>query len=230
MKRSKIVCDINTCLLCRLCLKEWLPAIAAHRQNFQYKKGEIIFKEGDKLTGIYFIYEGTVKVHKHWGKEKELIVRFAKKGDIAGHRGLGGDNFYPVSATTLEPVKVCFVDIDFFKASLKINNDFLYELMMFYASELQESERNMRNLAHMLVKGRTAQALITLADKFGINEQGFIEIVLSRNDLASFVGTTYETIFRILNEFVEEDIIAFSNKDIMIKNFEKLSEASKEVI
>ena len=224
MRKSKTSCDVKTCLLCKLCLKEWIPAVGAQRQNFQYKKGEILFNEGDKVTGIYFIYDGTVKVHKHWGKEKELIVRFAKKGDIVGHRGLGKDDFYPVSATTLEPVTVCFIELDFFLASLKVNHDFLYELMMFYARELQESEKKMRNLAHMPVKGRIAYALLTLADKFGINGQGLIDILLSRQDLASFSGTTYETVFRILNEFIEEKIIEISGKDILIKNSEKLLE------
>ncbi len=55
--------------MCRLCVKEWLPAIAAHnRKNFQFNKGEIIFKEGDEMNGIYFIYHGLVKVHKQWGE------------------------------------------------------------------------------------------------------------------------------------------------------------------
>ena len=228
MRKSKTGCNVNTCLLCKLCLKEWIPAVNANRKNFHYKKGEVLFNEGDEVTGIYFIYEGTVKVHKHWGNEKELIVRFAKKGDIAGHRGLGKENFYPVSATALEPVTVCFIDLDFFRASLKVNHNFIYELMMFYAKELQESEKNMRNLAHMPVKGRIAQALLALKDKFGINEEGFIDLALSRQDLASFAGTTYETVFRILNEFMEENIITASGKNIAIINVEALLNFTKK--
>ena len=61
--------------------------------------------------------------------------------------------------------------------------------------------------------------LLTLADKFGINEQGSVDIVLIRQDSASFAGTTYETVFRILNEFIEEKIIVISGKDILIKIF-----------
>ncbi len=228
MRKSKTGCNVNTCLLCKLCLKEWIPAVNANRKNFHYKKGEVLFNEGDRVTGIYFIYEGTVKVHKHWGNEKELIVRFAKKGDIVGHRGLGKENFYPVSATALEPVTVCFIDLDFFRASLKVNHNFIYELMMFYAKELQESEKNMRNLAHMPVKGRIAQALLALKDKFGINEEGFIDLALSRQDLASFAGTTYETVFRILNEFMEENIITASGKNIAIINVEALLNFTKK--
>ena len=213
MKKHKAGCDLNTCLLCRLSHKEWKAAIAAHRTNFKVAKGEVIFSEDQEVKGIYFVYEGTVKVHKHWG-DKELILRFAKKGNIIGHRGLGKDLVYPVSATAIEPTILCYVDLDFFESSLKVNHDFLYELMQFFASELKESERNMRNLAHMTVKGRIAQALLTMEEKFGCDADGFINLSISRQDLASFAGTTYETVFRVLNEFVEEKLIKIESKKI----------------
>lgn len=119
---------------------------------------------------------------------------------------------------TLVPTTVCYVELDFFEASLKTNHDFLYELMQFFAAELKESERNMRNLAHMPVKGRLAQALLTLEEKFGTNEDGYININISRQDLASFVGATYETTFRVLNEMLEEKSISIDNKMISILN------------
>ena len=221
MKKNKIGCDLKTCLLCRLCHKEWIPATEVHRTNFKINKGEIIFREGEEVKGIYFVYEGTVKVHKHWG-DKELILRFAKNGNIIGHRGLGKDLVYPVSGTAIEPTTVCFVDLDFFQASLKVNHDFLYELMQFFAAELKESERNMRNLAHMTVKGRVIQALLTLEEKFGLTTEGFINITISRQDLASFAGTTYETVFRVLNELISEEIILVSEKQIRILKKELL--------
>jgi len=214
-------------MMCRLCIKEWKPAIEANRKNFHYKKGEILFNEGEELKGVYFINEGTVKVHKQWG-DKELILRFARKGAIAGHRGLGGDMLYSVSATALEPVNVCYVDFEFFKSTMKVNHDFMYELMMFFASELKESERNMRNLVHMPVKGRIAQALITLKEKFGVKEDGSIDIELSRQDFASFVGTTYETVFRMLNELVENKLLKVDGRNITILDKEKLLELTTQ--
>ena len=222
MKKHKAGCDLDTCLLCRLCHKEWKAAIAAHRTNFKVAKGEVIFSEDQEVKGIYFVYEGTVKVHKHWG-DKELILRFAKKGNIIGHRGLGKDLVYPVSATAIEPTTLCYVDLDFFESSLKVNHDFLYELMQFFASELKESERNMRNLAHMTVKGRIAQALLTMEEKFGCDDDGFINLSISRQDLASFAGTTYETVFRVLSEFVEEKLIKIESKKIKIVDKSGLS-------
>jgi CRP/FNR family transcriptional regulator len=222
MKKSKESCDLSTCLLCKLCHKEWKAAIGAHRTNFKVAKGEVIFSEKEEVKGIYFVYEGTVKVHKHWG-DKELILRFAKKGNIIGHRGLGKDLVYPVSATAIEPTTLCYVDLDFFESSLKVNHDFLYELMQFFASELKESERNMRNLAHMTVKGRIAQALLTMEEKFGCDDDGFINLSISRQDLASFAGTTYETVFRVLSEFVEEKLIKIEIKKIKIVDKSGLS-------
>ena len=221
MKKSKNECDLKSCFFCRLCLKEWLPAIGNNRKNFQLRKGEVLFLEGEKVTGIYFVYAGKVKVHKKWG-DKELIVRFANQGAIVGHRGLGNTTVYPVSATAIEPVTVCFIDLDFFLTTLKVNHEFTFQLMMFFAEELQLSERKMRNLAHMSVKGRVAQALISLSERFGVTNDGSIDIVLSRQDLASFAGTTYETVFRIMNELTQENILTVSGKSIYITDSAKL--------
>jgi len=229
VKKNKTDCDLKSCFLCRQCSKEWLPALDAHRKSFQVAKGETIFKEGDIITGIWFIYKGRFKVHKQWGNDKELIVRLARDGDIVGHRGMGGDDFYPVSATALEQSDVCFVDIDFFLATLKVNPQFLLELMLFFASELKESEKRMRNLAHMPVIGRVANSLLMLRQKFGTDAAGNINMNLSRQDLASYSGTTYETVFRILNEMAAANSITLDGKFIKIADEDKLNDYMKEV-
>ncbi len=228
MKKNKHGCDLKSCFLCKLCSKDWLPAIDIYRQSFHVNKGEILFTEGSQVTGIYFIYKGTFKVHKKWTDDKELIVRLAKSGAILGHRGLGNDIYYPVSATALEPSEVCFIDLGFFQSTLKVNYQFLYELMMFFAGELKESEKRMRNLAHMPVKGRIAQALLYMHAKFGITQDGFLNINLSRQDLASYTGTTYETVFRIMNEMVQEGSISLSGKNICVLDTSKLNEHAGE--
>jgi CRP-like cAMP-binding protein len=187
------------------------------------KKGESIFNEGEEMKGMFFVYEGCIKVHKKWDDEKELIVRFAKKGDIVGHRGLGSDLCYPVTGTAIETSMVCYVDLVFFQASLKVNYDLIHDLMMFFANELKASEKNMRNLAHMPVKGRVITALIRLRDKFGVDADGAIDIKLSRQDLASLAGTTYETVFRVLTELINEQLIDYAEKRIIISDVARLT-------
>ncbi|MFD2873127.1 Crp/Fnr family transcriptional regulator [Mucilaginibacter ximonensis] len=228
MKKVSIIDNEESCFLCKNCLKEWIPAILAHKKNYKVKKGEVIFREGDPVKGVYFVNSGVVKVHKRWGAEKELILRFASAGMIFGHRALGGDGIYTISATAIQESIIGFVDTDFFETTLRVNADFTYKLAMFLAYDLRVSERKTRNLAHMPVKGRVAEALIDLKNQFGISPKGFINIELSRQDLASFSGATYETVFRVINELVNDGLLEVSGKSIKIANYNALLKLTEE--
>lgn len=205
MKLSSTKCNQSTCFLCQSVLKGWQPVISLNKKNFEFKKGQQIFKEGDPVKGIYFIYDGKVKVHKYWDEEKEFIVRFANKGDILGHLGLGTENFYPVSATTLEKVIVCYLEMDFFESTLEVNTKLTYNLMRFFANELQNTDRRMRDLAHMSVKARIAQSFISLKNQFGKDENDFINLEITRQDLSAFSGVSYETFFKVMVELNEQN-------------------------
>lgn len=218
---------MKRCLMCQLALPAWQPAIQAHKKNYLVRKGETIFKEGDPVTGVYFVYDGSVKVHKQWG-DKDIIIRFATKGKIFGHRALGESaSVYPISATAIEASTICFIDKDFFLSTLRVNHDFAFKLMMFYAEELRESEEKMRNLALMSVKGRLAAAFIQLQCIFDVDEAGCISIDMSRQDLAAFTGASYETVFRTMNELIQENLIELSGKKIRIINADGLQLLSK---
>jgi CRP/FNR family transcriptional regulator len=221
MKKMSPACDLKSCFLCRGCVDDWLPAIEAHKQTRVFKKGTTIFSEGAPALSIYFLYKGKVKVHKQWG-DKKLIVHFAKEGEMIGYRGLGNEKIYPVTATALEDVTICSIDVSFFEATLKVNHELTYNLMQFYANELQDAERRMRDLAHMEVKGRVAETLLMLQNKFGRDKAGFINITLTKQDLSSYAGTTYETFFRMIKELTKEKVIKLSGKNISILKEAKL--------
>ena len=163
-------------------------------------------------------------MHRKWGGNKELILRFAKDGDIIGHRGLVSENIFPVTATALENGSACFIPMPFFHISLKANHDFTYNLMLFFARELQESEKKMRNMAHMSVKGRLASSLLRLEEKFGTTADGFINVQLSQQDIASYAGTTYETVFRILQEFSAGNWIEKNGKSYRLIDTARLNQ------
>ena len=221
-------CNLDSCFMCRLSMKEWHPAISSHRKNFIAKKGEVILQEGEEVKGVYFVTSGNVKVHKQWG-DKELILRFANDGAIIGHRGITtATSLYPISATALETTELCFVEMDFFKATLKVNQELAYGLLMFYADELHASEKKMRELALMSVKSRLAVAILALKDQFGKDEAGFLKLALSRQDLAAFTGATYETVFRTMNELLAEKLIIIQGKLIGIVDEAGLLELSQK--
>ena len=97
--------------------------------------------------------------------------------------------------------------------------------MQFYANELQTAERRIGNLVHFDVKSRVAETLLMLKKDFSENGEGYINITLTKQDLASYAGTTYETFFRMITELEKEKIVRLSGKDIAIlkeKRLEKL--------
>lgn len=218
MKELKNICDAANCYLCNHCSTDWRIAITSHKKNYEVKKGQQIFTEGDPVTSVYFVYSGKVKVHKRWDADKELIIRFAKRGNILGHMGLGNDSTYPVAATAIENTVLCSVKLDFFESSLNVNPKLTYSLMKLLANELQESEKRMRNLVHMPAKERIALALLNLKKEFAITEQGYIGIELSRQDLSSFAAVAYETLFKVINEFQQQHIITTNGKSIKVLN------------
>ena len=224
MKNAKERCDLKSCFLCRNCLKAWLPAIETNKQNLSYKRGEVIFKEDTPVKGIYFLYKGKVKVYRKWGQQKQLILHFEKEGDVIWYRGLGNKNVYTVSAMALEESLLCFIDTAFFETTLQVNHELTYNLMQFYIRELQYAEGRMINLAHMDVKGRVAETLLMLKKDFGENKNGYINITLTKQEIASFTGTTYETFFRVINDLAKQKIVRLSGKEVAILSVEKLEE------
>ncbi|HEU4610349.1 MAG TPA: helix-turn-helix domain-containing protein, partial [Chitinophagaceae bacterium] len=94
-------------------------------------------------------------------------------------------------------------------------------------NELHEAEERMRNLAHMDSKGRIADLLLKLQEQFGNNESGYLQIILSRQDMAAYAGTTYETVFRALQEMQEAGWIKTNGKQVGILQVAALQKLAK---
>jgi CRP-like cAMP-binding protein len=128
-----------------------------------------------------------------------------------------------VSATALEDTTACFITNEFLELSLKANPGLTYTLMHFYAAELQKAEQKMRDMIHMEVKGRIARALLEIADTFGTTADGYFGLTISRQDIASLAGTTYETVFKFFNDWIAQGIIKTMGKAIRIDKPELLT-------
>jgi CRP/FNR family transcriptional regulator len=228
MKNLKESCNTDRCTLCKLCLPGWKTAVKIHRKNFTYNRGEMLFKEGDQLEGVFYIHEGQAKIHKKWGEDKELIMRFASDGEMVGHQGLGLDSLYPISATALTRLSVCFFPIQFFMDSIEANHDFAKDLLWFFAAELKRTEQRLHKIMVVPVKNRLANTLQRLQDKFGVDDNGCLNLHITKTDIAAFCGVTYETIFRTLQEMESEGLIELDAKNIRLKNPEGLQLLSLE--
>lgn len=199
-------------------MPEWWEYIDLKRKILKIKKGNRFIEENEEVEGVYFVEEGLVKIHKHWG-ESEMIVRFAKEGDIVGHRGISLNNSKsPISATAIQNSIVSFVELSVFKVLLKTNNSLVYKLMKFYAEELQWSEQKAGSLVNLSVKERMKIHLFYLKQQFGCDDEGFVKIELTRADLAAYIGTTYESVYRVILELEKEGKVLFDGKKFKIED------------
>lgn len=208
------------------CSKEWLYLLKEQSETRTHKKKSTIYWQSEKLKSIAIILKGKVKTSSFLTDESERIYRLATDGQIIGHRGMGRDYFFPISATALEDTQVLKIPFELFESILKANSEFCYHFMLFFAEELKKSENYMSNIMNTSVTSRIALALLLNIDSFGYDkiDKQKLGYTLSRKDYANLAGTTYESTIRTLATLQDEKIIELINKEIRITDIEKLKQ------
>ena len=191
-----------------------------------FKKGETIFKEGQRMDNMYMVDKGRVKVYANYSKDVEVVIRFATDGQTLGHRGLGDDNIFPVTAEALTETTVNILPLSVFNDLLKNNYEFCYYFMLFFAEELRRTERRKKNLLKMTVKQRVAGAIKLNAEAFGFEKDDptLLSYTASRKDISSLANTTYESTVRSLSELQSDKILKIEGKKIRVVDQDKLYE------
>lgn len=225
MKRKCENCTHYKCFINKYCSSEWKPLITLHKTSTDYPAGTTIFSEGDPVKGIFQIYSGKIKVVTTFNGEKERIVRLAKSEELLGHRGLGGEMIYPVTAITLEKSQVTFIPIDIFYKTVKANPELSFQLLMFYADEFKATEKRVKMMSTMAAKEKVAVSILTIINAFGFDESDptLLNFTPSRKDIASIAGTTYETVIRVLRNLEKSNIIVQEGKSIRVLDLEYLN-------
>lgn len=198
---------------------EEVQLLQLHKRCRHYAKGEPIFREGTRANGLYCISTGKVKIFKTGDEGRDYIVRLAGEGDIIGYRALISEEPYYASAIAFEPTSVCLVPTTDFNQFVAGNSGFLRTLMQQLSHDLRMAEERMLNLAQKSVRERLADTLLLLIKMYGtrgLDHQ--LSVELTREDIASLVGTATETTIRLLSDLKSEGIIATHGKKIMILN------------
>ncbi|MBU0505992.1 MAG: Crp/Fnr family transcriptional regulator [bacterium] len=189
-----------------------------------YKKGQIIFHEGNKPMGIYCVQEGSVKIYKTGVDGREQIVRMAKKGDFLGYRTLLGSDVYTAAGAAIVDAVICFIDKQVFFDVVKRNEKMLWLFIELLATELKAAENYIADMAQKTVRERLAEVLLLLKNKYGFHttERNVLNVTLTRDELASIVGTATETLIRHLSDFKDECVIEVKGRKIKILDLPKL--------
>lgn len=206
-----------------------LPAedwtLLTHNKTEQiYKKGEIIFREGAYPSGIFFIKEGKVKKYKLDNDSKEHIIYVANTGELLGYHAILSEDRYPDSAAVIEESRIAFIPKEDFLNTLQQSSVLSKRLLKTLSHEFAVLVNSLSMFAQKSVRERLALQLIVLREKYKVNFQpGMpVEINMSRDDLASLVGTARENVVRVLSEFKEVGIVETKGRKIIVIDIKQL--------
>lgn len=200
-----------------------LKQLSFNRKTHSYKKKDIIFMEGDSISGVVFVTKGKIKTYKSNENGKELITGIHNEGDFIGYIDLFENKDYRESAEAFEDSEICIIPKEDFFALIFSNRDVAAKFIKMLSNNLAESEERLLKLAYNSVRKRVADALITFHSRAGKNGEPSANFHITREDLASMVGTATESVIRTLSDFKEENLIEITGKQIRIVNPEKLA-------
>jgi len=180
------------------------------------KRGEIVFNEGDHVNGVFCIKDGVCKVSKMSENGREQVIKLIKKGDLLGERSLITGGPANLTARALNDMEICFIPKEEIVRDLKRNNNFTMSMLKDLAESLRNADELIVDMAQKTVKQRLAETLIHLDKKFEKDDEGYIDVYLTREDIANIIGTATESAIRILSDFKKNGLIDFKGKRINI--------------
>lgn len=201
---------------------EELDSIARKKTTLHINRGEVVFSEGASLKGVYCLRNGKCKLTKLAPNGKEQIVRFISKGELVGHRSVISNTVAHLTVTALEDMDVCFIPKHEIIELFKKNSDFSMEITKSLADDLDEANSSIANMAQKNVRERLAESLLFFEKIFGVDNDGYISVTLTREEIANAIGTATESTIRLLSEFKKEGYITLSGKKIKLENKVKL--------
>lgn len=229
--KSKIECNTclnESCLIKKHLSLELMQKYAQEKNTINCKKGTQFILEGSPVNGLFFIRNGKAKVLKTGIYGREQILRFVKDGEIIGHRGFGTSKTYTINATTIEDTVLCNFTTETLTNIFNTIPKLTYDLMLFYAEELNRSETKVKTIAQMSVREKVIDTLLYIHRKFGENHKKQINLQLSRKEIADFAGTTDEQVIKTISALKLEGHINTTGKRISINNPSQLKKEISE--
>jgi CRP-like cAMP-binding protein len=221
MKAPKVDCsqceNHDKSIFCKL-EEESLSDISQHKIMNAFKRGQVLFHEGNPAFGVYCISQGKVKLTKTSENGKETMLRIAGPGDLIGFQHIVQNGINDVTATALEETKICFLDRVFLQKLVKEENSCAMELLTHVARDMTTLQDRVNGFQSKNVRERVAYMLLDLAERYGSDskEGRRLGIQLSREDMASMLGVATETLIREISQLRDEGVIDQDGKTLIL--------------
>ena len=205
--------------------EEELNILENNSAEVSFKKGEIIFKQNALSLNVAYLRTGVVKLHMH-GPSKEKILKIIKAPTYLGIPTTFGDKINRFSATAIEDSSVCFIDSNLFRNFIFSNGKFAYEIIVeLCKNELTDYERY-ASQTQKQIPGLVAETLLCMSDKIYENDK--FNFPLTRSEMGDLIGTSRESVSRVLTDLSNEKIIEINGNEISIVNKDLLKQISEK--
>lgn len=203
-----------------------LEALANISIAQSYKKGETLFLEGDEGTGFFIVKTGRVKVFKLASGGKEQILHlFGPDEHFAEVPAFDGGSF-PASAAAIEKTEVIFIPRNSFLTVLQQHPSLAIAILGTFARHLRRLAHLVDTLSFKEVPERLASYLLNLSDRS--QNSDWVELDLSKGQLAALLGTIPETLSRAFNKLSQEGLIEINGGQIRLCDREQLTNLSRK--
>jgi CRP-like cAMP-binding protein len=194
-----------------------------------YKKDQRIFYEGEPNLGLFILCSGMIKLSRSSRFGRRQIVSIADPCGLLEEKDLFLSDRHTVSAEAMEDSVVCFVKKESLLDFLNLNPQVSLRVIEQLAKELERAEEKIQALTAMDAKRRLANLLLKLADRYGKEapEGRRIEVSLTREEIAELMGTTQETVIRLLSAFRKDRLIQESDKRIVLTDEERMRKIAR---
>lgn len=213
----------------------WAALSAEERQTVQkestivrYVKNEQIYREEDIPEAVMMLVSGKVRIYKEGIGQRPQIIRMLKPNELFAYRAVIAGDGFNTSASAFEDCVVYRLPKDTFLRIIRNNSEFCFRMMVIMAKNLAFSELQTVNLTQKHIRGRLAESLLTLKNKYGVDDDGVtISMYMSREDLANLSNMTTSNAIRTLSQFASEGIVGIDGRKIKILNEPALTRISR---
>ena len=196
----------------------------------EFGRGETIFEQESDSDAFYAITAGRVKIFKRMPSGKDVILEVFGPGDPLGAVAAYLGRPFPACAAAIEDTTCVLIPrADFFRL-LEQHPSLVRGLLLGFTTRLVELTNRLAELTGGRIEPRFARLFMKLADEMGRAERGgaFIQLPLSRQELADMTGTTIETCIRIMSRWGKEDIVRTEKDGFVVLAREALAHIANE--
>src|SRR5438034_10506488 len=184
-----------------------------------YPKGALLFVEGEQARGVFVLCSGRAKLSTTSTDGRTVIVKIAEAGEILGASATILGNSHEVSAETLEPSQLNFVRGADFLRLLRSHGEASLNVARQLSEKYQSAHREIRSLGlSRTVAEKLAKLLLNWCTQHG--EQTSLgvrlKVLLTHEEIAQMVGSTRETITRLLSDFRRHKIIEVKGSTMLV--------------